>query len=67
MMVFFFFIRVVVADAAWLVIENNLLELRARARVCVECACAGLKGTWRVDKTRFKLDVNFAFWSRVCL
>lgn len=65
MMVFFFFIRVVVADAAWLVIENNLLELRAR--VWRVCACAGLKGTWRVDKTRFKLDVNFAFWSRVCL
>lgn len=39
MMVFFFFIRVVVADAAWLVIENNLLELRARARACVACVC----------------------------
>lgn len=35
----FFFIRVVVADAAWLVIENNLLELRARARVCGVCVC----------------------------
>lgn len=30
------------------------------ACVCV-CVCVWLKGTWRVDKTRFKLDVNFAF------
>lgn len=51
----FFFIRVVVADAAWLVIENNLLELRARARVCGVCVCVrGSKvlGAWT------KLDLN---------
>lgn len=51
----FFFIRVVVADAAWLVIENNLLELRARARACVACVCVrGSKvlGAWT------KLDLN---------
>lgn len=55
MMVFFFFIRVVVADAAWLVIENNLLELRARARVCGVCVrVRGSKvlGAWT------KLDLN---------
>lgn len=57
MIIIFFFIQVVVANAAWLVIENNLLELRARARVCV-VACVRLKGSWRVNKTRFKLDVN---------
>lgn len=51
----FFFIRVVVADAAWLVIENNLLELRARARVCGVCVrVRGSKvlGAWT------KLDLN---------